>query len=663
MVRIGVVCRDPGKLSTPKYAHPCINHENMGEKTNKYKENGAFPLNEKQREAAYSDDRPLLIVAGAGTGKTRTLTNRITHLIERGVEPDKICALTFTNKAAREMLDRVTKHATSSTKQLVKNPPFIGTFHSLGARILRREGHLLGQKPNFVIFDDDDSLRLVKKIVKELTQSEFHDRGRNESSLKNELKPAIFYNLISQIKNGMVPVESLKGSSALKDRIAMQIFETYEQRLLTNNAFDFDDLIEKVVKIFKMRPMVLEKYHKKFSHILVDEYQDINNIQYELIKLLASKENNLSVVGDHEQTIYGWRGSDIEIFLSFEHSWPGAKVVKLEENYRSTSNIISAASGVIKNNSYSTGWGARSLWTKNEAGGLVEVLESTDEYEEAEKVVECLHGLGDQEYPETAILYRTNAQSRAIEQAFLEQEIPYKIYGGVKFYERREVRDVVAALRVALNSLDEISRERLEKNLGKRRFLAYLEALRELGSERVGQPLAVVETFMKSTDYFDYLERNFTNPNERQENIGELAAFAAGYEDLSELLEKITLLQATDDVEQRAWSIERETKNARKNRGQVQLMTIHLAKGLEFNNVIIAGLAEGLLPHHRSMDSQPELEEERRLMYVAMTRARKKLWLSFYGLPSRFLSEVPVEFTNFSGEQALDDEERYVVLD
>ncbi|MDO8574319.1 MAG: UvrD-helicase domain-containing protein [bacterium] len=611
-------------------------------------------LNEKQREAAYSDDRPLLIVAGAGTGKTRTLTTRIAYLMEKGVPPDKICALTFTNKAAKEMLDRVTKHATYSTKQLAKNPPFIGTFHSLGARILRREGHLLGRKPNFVIFDDDDSLRLVKKIVKELTQSGFHRHGQNESSLKKELKPAVFYNLISQIKNGMVSIESLKSSSALKDKIAIQIFETYEQKLLANNAFDFDDLIGQTVKVLKAHPLILSKYHKKFSHILVDEYQDINNIQYELIKLLAGKEGNLSVVGDHEQTIYGWRGSDIKIFLSFSRDWPEAKVVMLEENYRSTSNIISAASGVIKNNNYyAIDWGTRNFWTKNEAGELVEILENTDEYDEAEKIIERLHELGEQEYPGTAILYRTNAQSRAIEQALLENEIPYRIYGGVKFYERLEVRDVVAALRIALNFQDELSRERLEKNLGKRRFLSYLEATPGI----LKKPLEVIEAFMRSADYIDYLERNFTNSSERQENIGELLVFASQFDDLSELLEKISLLQATDSVTNDRQPITNDRSKV------VSLMTIHLAKGLEFDNVIIAGLSEGILPHHRSLDSQPEVEEERRLMYVAMTRARKKLFLSFYDLPSRFLGEVPVEFTNFSGERSLDDEERYITLD
>jgi len=627
----------------------------MDKKSSKYKENRTFPLNNKQKEAAYLDDRPLLIVAGAGTGKTRTLTSRIIHFIERGVATSKICALTFTNKAAKEMLERVLKYAGDNQRLILKNPPLIGTFHSLGARILRKEGHLLGRKPNFVIFDDDDSMRLIKKIVKEL--------GRDESLSKQDLKPAVFYNLISQIKNGMSlaklrhgagSLQAMKNSSALKDQIGLQIFETYEQRLQANNAFDFDDLIEKVVKIFKMRPEVLLEYHKKFSHILVDEYQDINSIQYELIKLLAGKENNLSVVGDHEQTIYGWRGSDIEIFLSFQRDWPEAKVVMLEENYRSTSNIISAASGVIKkNNYYSVDWGTRNLWTKNGPGELVEILENADEYEEAERLIDHLLKLGEKEYSETAVLYRTNAQSRAIEQALLENEIPYRIYGGVKFYERREIRDVVAALRVALNPEDELSRERIEKNLGKRRFLAFLDAMPRVDA----QPLRVIEAFMKSVDYANYLERNFTNPNERQENIGELVMFASEYDDLPELLEKVSLLQATDDTTN---DLQLITNN---RSGKVNLMTIHLAKGLEFNTVMIAGLSEGLLPHNRSMDSQTELEEERRLMYVAMTRARKKLFLSFYDLPSRFLSEVPVEFTNFISEKSLDDEERYITLD
>lgn len=615
-----------------------------------------FSLNQNQREAATSDDRPLLIVAGAGTGKTRTLTARIIHLIQRGVPPDKICALTFTNKAAREMLQRIMEHGSWNMEPGKSSySPFIGTFHSLGARILRKEGYLVGRKPNFVIFDEDDSMRIVKKIIKGLMVK--------EEFAKKNLKPGVFRNIISEIKNGMKDSGSIQNSSALGDQTAALVFERYERELLYNNAFDFDDLIEKPVKIFRLRPMVLFGYHKKFSHILVDEYQDINNAQYEFVKLLAGKEGNLSVVGDHEQTIYGWRGSDIEIFLNFERDWPNAKIVLLEENYRSTANIIAAAGGVIKNNKYySVEWGTRNLWTKNESGELVEILENADEYEEAEKLVERIMEHRAWNTSEFAILYRTNAQSRAIEQALLENGVPYKIYGGVKFYERREIRDLVAALRMVLNSEDQISRERLLKNLGKRRLSAFEEAISNF-QEKAGQnPIKLVEVFMKSTDYADYLERNFINPTERQENVAELVTFASEFGDLAEFLEKVSLLEATDNIEHRAWSMERRTWNIEHKKG-VSLMTIHLAKGLEFDNVMVAGLSEGLLPHHRSMESGPEIEEERRLMYVAMTRAKKKLFLSFYNLPSRFLSEVPAEFTNFAGQRALDDEERYITLD
>lgn len=592
----------------------------------KKQENGGFLLNPQQKIAAEAPISPLLIVAGAGTGKTRTLTSRILHLIKEGMPPERICAITFTNKAAAEMADRIRRGAPHGTK------PYIGTFHSLGARILRKECRMLGREPNFAIFDDHDSFDLVKKAMKVALSKEISEKKKKKENA------AFFAREISEIKNLDAAAKSKNISEKNPD--VMRIFTLYEEALERNNAFDFDDLIEKPVAMFQSHPAILKKYQGMFDAVLVDEYQDINPKQYEFIRLLAEGHQNITVVGDDEQTIYSWRHADIKIFLNFDKDWPRAKVHFLEENYRSTGNIINAASAVVQNNRFRT---PKKLWTRAEGGEPITIFEAWGENDEAAWIAEEAGKLRissakqhAEHAPTTAILYRTNAQSRAIEQALIRANIPYQIFGGLKFYERREVKDAVAALRYASNKKDEISKERLEKNLSKKKFVAFRNAI---PADAKPKPTDILKVFLASFSYFDYLESNFLNADERQENIAELINFASGFEDLGELLERLSLLQATDDVREDA----AEKKDHAPKQDKVTLMTIHMAKGLEFDAVFIAGAAEGLLPHIRSIDAEASIEEERRLMYVAMTRARKKLSISYYGMPSRFVAEIPNE--------------------
>ncbi|MBU6500467.1 MAG: UvrD-helicase domain-containing protein [Patescibacteria group bacterium] len=592
-------------------------------------------LNEQQKAATEAPNSPLLIVAGAGTGKTSTLTSRIGYFIKKGMPPGKICAITFTNKAAREMADRTGLNIGRGT---TGTEPFIGTFHSFGARILRQEANLLNRTPNFTIFDDHDSFDLIKKIARRLVPKKKSEERDGEAKKDSREMPAFFKRQISAAKNKNSFIGELKKSSHEKNRLAFRAYELYEEDLIRNNAFDFDDLIEKVVWLFKKHPEVLNKYQKRFDAVLVDEYQDMNPKQYELIKLLAGSHKNLSVVGDDEQLIYGWRYADMEIFQNFEKDWPDAQITFLEENYRSTSNIISAAAEVSKNNANRR---PKNLWTRNPAGEPIKIFEAGDENEEAEWIAK---NIKEPEGGTTAVLYRTNAQSRAIEQALIRRQIPYKIFGGLKFYERKEIKDIVAALRWAMNKSDEPSRERLEKLLSQRKFADLQEGF---AAAQSSAPLDLIGIFLKATDYFEYLENNFLNPEERRENIAELIGFAAGFDNLQQFLEEIALVQQTDMGKSVT-----ETENSRGGDSQpeVHLSTIHLAKGLEFDRVFIAGSSEGLLPHIMSYEDEDQMEEERRLMYVAMTRAKKKLFLSFFGAPSRFLSEIPQELLELESE-------------
>lgn len=584
-------------------------------------------LNPNQKEAVFSSNGPLLIVAGAGTGKTKTLTSRLIYLLENGVSPKNICALTFTNKAAKEMSDRVLK----VLQERKLNDLFIGTFHSLGLKILRVESPVFGRDKNFIIFDDNDSFSLIKNIVK---------------NLKIKDSPSSILNSISKIKSGSIQFEEFLESNDEKQNLILEVFKKYESELEKQNAFDFDDLILKVVLLFQQNKNVLEKYQNKFQYILVDEYQDLNNAQYEMIKLLAQKFKNLNVVGDDAQTIYSWRGSNIEIFLNFERDWPNSKIVFLEENYRSTQNILNAAQAVISKNIYQK---QKNLKTQNEPGELIKITETENEESEALYVVNAIKKIiQEKKHKSIGILYRINAQSRAIEQVLNLESIPYKIFGGIRFYDRKEIKDVLAGLRFIYNSKDNISFERIKKTFNQKVLNNFLEKIKTNTNKN---PVELINLFLNITNYFNYLEKNFSNFKERIENIEELIHFASNFNNLEEFLERIALIQPHDNE---------KNKNA-----FLELMTIHLAKGLEFDCVFILGVSEGILPHKLSYYNNKEMEEERRLMYVAMTRAKKELFISYYKEPSRFLFDIPqnlVAFQSFVSNETelIDDELNYI---
>ncbi len=616
-------------------------------------------LNPQQEKAVKHGDGPLLIVAGAGSGKTRTLTSRLLHIVEQGARPDEIVAITFTNKAAEEMRSRIA-HGKShmanrgDSRFAFSDSPFIGTFHSFGARILRHEARIMGRTRFFTIFDEDDSLSLMKKVFK----------GVNAPA---KVTPPGMLGRVSRAKS------ELFDPNEFFDSREQELYRAYESALTKNNAFDFDDLIEKVVRLFRERPDVLRQYRNRFRYVLVDEFQDVNAAQYELVRQLAGEHRNVSVVGDDAQAIYGWRWANFRNFLRFEDDWPGTKVVLLEQNYRSAANIITAASALITNNIHQK---PKELWTENPAGGRIRVVKAENGEEEAEWIADQLMSYGRATVGQlnsspagrtnssthqlinssTAVLYRTNAQSRPIEQALIAADIPYRIFGGIRFYARREVKDVVAALRVAANPADTVSRERIEKTFRRAVADELLAALPALAKEK--SLLEIIGFFLKKTDYFEYLNREFLNADERRENVEALIAYAGEFPNLHDFLERVTLLQSADTPANRnpASPISNLPSPI-----AVNLMTIHLAKGLEFDRVFIAGASEGTLPHHMAYDSSDELEEERRLMYVAMTRAKQELAISFTSMPSRFLYELPpelVEFTDLSGEsEELPDED------
>ncbi len=577
-------------------------------------------LSDSQKEAVCHGQGPLLVTAGAGSGKTRTLTERVIYLINSKVDPERIVAITFTNKAADEMRKRILEGVHRTGK---KKLPYIGTFHAFGARILRKEAKSLTRNHGFSIFDDDDSLRVIKKSVKSL--------GLPENI---KISSALFLKDISNAKMELLTSDSLESP-------VREVFLDYEVRLKEQNAFDFDDLITKVVELLSANPVKLKKYQDQFDHILVDEYQDINHAQYVLIKLLSKEHGNLNVVGDDQQSIYAFRGANIKTFLDFERDWPGAKIVHLGENYRSTSNIVGAAAKVIENNRLQI---RKKLWTQNPKGAPVCVLGTYSAEEEADSIASKIISKG---FRDSAILYRTNAQSRALEQALNFNSIPYEMYGGVKFYDRKEIKDILAPLRYALNPKDQISRERIEKSF-----------LKKIGERLIKELPAMAKTLglmeltgyiLKTTDYFEYLVKKFDNALERTENVRELISFASGFDSLEEFMERVALLNANDSINRLG------EKDA-----PVKLMTIHLAKGLEFDDVYIAGVNDGTLPHHRSFFNEEDIEEERRLMYVAMTRAKENLTLSFHSIASRFLYEMPPELISFKKAGQFEEDAIYL---
>lgn len=631
-------------------------------------------LNDKQLEAVNHTEGPCLVLAGAGSGKTRVLTERIIKLIDDGVSPYNILAITFTNKAAKEMRVRVQNKIGD-----VANSIFIGTFHSFGLRILRENYDAIGYSSNITILDTDDTKSLIKRILKE-----------------NSFDPADYdikhiISKISSAKNdGISPLEFSKLFLNEHDKVIGLVYEKYLKLLKENNSVDFDDLLLKPVEIFKKRKDILEKYQERFRYILVDEYQDTNSIQYELCKMLAKKYNNIFVVGDANQSIYSWRNADYRNILNFEKDYKNAHVVLLEENYRSTNTILKAANSVIKNNNEGT---KLNLWTSIGDGEKVEYIRVEDEIKESSFVINKIKELVSEgySYSDFAVLYRTNAQSRTVEEAFVRNNIPYNIIGSYYFYNRKEIKDLIAYLNLIYNTNDSVSLERVintpkrgigtktidtireKANMNDISLFDAIDSGKELEFKKLILELIEDSKTMNLSDLIEDvlvktgLRREYEldksiESDTKVENLNEFKSLAVNFEDngiydLSTFLENIMLVS---DKGQYA-----EDDN------NVNIMTLHSAKGLEFNIVFILGMEEGIFPHSRSFESAKELEEERRLCYVGITRAKKKLYLlsartrTLYGrtsgtIESRFIKEIDSTLINIKNESVKKDENKKV---
>ncbi len=624
-------------------------------------------LNPEQKEAVLTTEGPLLVLAGAGSGKTRVLTYRIAHLLEKGVPAWAILAITFTNKAAREMRDRVTLLAGEKA-----DDAWVLTFHACCARILRRDIEKLGYKREFVIYDDDDQMTLIKRILKQL---DINDKNYPPRSVKS---------VISDAKNKMLsPEEWYKENSDMRSKPYCRAYLEYENQLKSNNALDFDDLILKTLILLSEHPPVLESYRRKFSYILVDEYQDTNLAQYMLVKLLAGDKKNVCVVGDDDQSIYGWRGADLRNILEFEKDYGGCPVIKLEQNYRSTANILDAANQVIAHN---TGRKEKALWTETDGGDKIKLYHALDERDEAAWVCDGISNLMRKGLPagDIAVLYRTNAQSRVLEEALVRRGIRYGVYGGLKFYDRKEVKDVIAYLRLLINPDDDVSLRRIinepRRGIGdstveaiqayareneysmvnavldadkiglSARALNSVRAFGDLIVDLTGEMLdltcaQLVEKVLEKTGILKQYENSKDEMDaSRVENIKELVSAVVEYdkqnpeEGILGFLENVALVTDTDNLEEKT--------------SVVTLMTLHSAKGLEFPAVFLTGLEENIFPISRAMFDEDQLEEERRLMYVGITRAKRHLFLSHAGNRmlynarqsneiSRFVAEIP----------------------
>lgn len=632
-------------------------------------------LNDKQREAAVWTEGPLLILAGAGSGKTRVLTHRIAYLIEeKGVDPWNILAITFTNKAAGEMKTRVMNTVREGASSV-----WVSTFHSLCVRILRRHCEHLGYGNNFSVYDADDQKTLMKQVLKKLNADPklYKDRA--------------MLNYISDAKNHLISPEVFaKNASEFRDGKIALIYQTYQEELKRNNAMDFDDLLVNMVRLFLCRPEILENYQNRFRYIMVDEYQDTNYAQFKLVELLAGKHKNLCVVGDDDQSIYRFRGADIRNILEFEEAFPGAKVVKLEQNYRSTGNILTIANEVIRHNRARKD---KTLWTANAEGELPHYHQFETGEMEAEFIARMFLGKKEKgrDWKDMAVLYRTNAQSRLLEEACIRKNIPYLLVGGVNFYQRKEIKDVLAYLKTIANGVDDLAVSRIinvpkrgigavtigklsvysaDKDIhlydavkeagsipgiGKAAlkiadFVKQIEALRAFSRDSQHTIAELIEAVLRDTGYQQELEaEGDAEGKERLENIQELVSKAAGYEkeaenpSLDEFLELVALVADVDRMDE--------------SDSRVTLMTLHSAKGLEFPLVVMAGMEDGLFPNMMIVASEKreEMEEERRLCYVGMTRAKEELYLTGARLrmingetrrmrTSQFIQEVPRDF-------------------
>ncbi len=629
-------------------------------------------LNPVQAEAVQHTDGPLLIFAGAGSGKTRVLAHRVAWLVaEKHVQPRHILAVTFTNKAAQEMKERIGNLVGEGSRSI-----WVGTFHATCARILRESGDKIGLERDFLVYDDHDQMTLVREC---LTQLQIDDK---------KFAPRAILSHISRAKEKLVPPEEFHiHFHGFFEQVVAKVYSLYRDKLKQNRALDFDDLLMTAVRLFQQRPEVLERWQGRFRYIMVDEYQDVNYAQYVLLKLLAQEHHNLCVVGDDDQSIYLFRGADVGLILQFEKDYPETKVIKLEQNYRSTKTILDAAYGVVSQNRTRAD---KRLWTDNDHGQPIIKKEAENEQEEAVFVVRRIAeevAKGRRKYGDFAILYRTNAQSRMFEEVFLNFSTPYKIVGGVRFYERKEVKDILAYLRVLHNPLDSVSLKRIinvpARSIGKttvdaldnyaqelgrslwdvvteahllsnllprarRSVTAFASLIMELRAEREKLRVTdLVEAVLDKTGYLAELEAEKTIESEsRAENVKELMTVTTRFEaesddrTLCSFLEQVSLVSDLDSLDRAMDS--------------VTMMTLHASKGLEFPVVFLVGLEEGIFPHIRSMESDRELEEERRLCYVGITRAKEEVYVThayrrtLYGLisynaPSRFLKEIPSE--------------------
>ena len=621
-------------------------------------------LNPRQKEAITIINGPLLILAGPGSGKTRVLTHRLAYLVANNIPPENILAVTFTNKAADEMKQRVTKLAGKNFFI-----PLIGTFHSVCLKVLRKEIDKLGYKKSFVIYDEDDQLSVIKKIIQALEIN------------KDQFPPKKCSAIISALKSEFTDFKTYsENAKEYFEKTIGRIYSAYQQELKKNNALDFDDLIMLTIELFEKFPEILSKYQEKFRYILVDEYQDTDPIQYRLIKLLASKHRNICVVGDDAQSIYSFRNADFRNILNFEKDYPEAKIITLDQNYRSTQNILDAASKIISRNKYQK---QKNLWTENPAGPPISVISAWDEKSEAEMIVEKIKELKKESFKlrDFTVFYRTNAQSRAIEEALIRNHIPYKLIGAIKFYQRKEIKDLISYLKFIATG-DPISLERifnvpprgigeitLEKIKGaglentareKPEVNKFHKLIENLKNESKKIPLSqLLKLTLKEIDYRNYLKKTFGEnilandiPEDeiRWQNIQELVNVCSDYDKIEapqglyEFLEKTALFSDADEINEQ--------------KDLVHLMTLHTAKGLEFSVVFICGCEEGILPHSRSIINPLDIEEERRLFYVGITRSKSHLYCIFtqrrsnWGQkeanpPSRFLGEIPEQLINF----------------
>lgn len=629
-------------------------------------------LNSKQKEAVLHTKGPLLVVAGAGAGKTKTITHRIINLIKQGVSPDKILAVTFTNKSAKEMKDRIMSEMEKSTREQ-DSTPFISTFHALGVYIIKENAHILGMTKYFSILDETDSMSMIKNIIKELGLD------------PKEYEPKRIKGIISREKGNFTELESFKTRTDYIAKITGEVWELYEKRKTKENALDFDDLLVKTVKLLKEKKDIRETYQDRWQYIHIDEYQDTNEAQYLMTKLLSEKHKNICVVGDADQNIYSWRGANLKNILSFEKDYKNAKIILLEENYRSTANILEVANTIIKKNQYRP---EKNLWTKNKCGEKISLYEAMDESDEANfvatKTLEIIDSSNNnlskkKILSDIAVLYRANFQSRILEEAMLHYNIPYQVLG-IKFFDRKEIKDTLSYLKASLNPQSQSDIKRIinfpKRGIGKATLIkifandienlpiktrikinSFYRTLEEIKEKiKTEKPSQVIRYVIKKSGIEEQLKNGTEEEIERLENIKELATLAIKYDNLENGLGIEKLLEDA--------SLVSDQENNETKANAVKLMTVHASKGLEFKYVFITGLEDGLFPNKRDgeVKSKEENEEERRLFYVALTRAKEKVFLSYanyrtifgsrsINTPSEYIYDLPNDLIEIEGEK------------